>query len=123
MLNREIKFRGKSKDTGAWIYGSLFNASSGLTIIENGGDSRSDFHFVIPRTVGQFIGKKDKRKFDIYEGDIIKRNTGFVFEVEKKMFSLGDKNSAKAFGYDYHEEDEVIGNMFDNPGDCLKKTK
>lgn len=55
---RQIKFRGLRTDGKGWVYGDMFNATTGATIIENGGESLGSFHFVIPESVGQFTGLK-----------------------------------------------------------------
>lgn len=60
-------------------------------------------------------GLKDMWKNERYEGDIIRRITGYVFVEEKKFFRLGDKNCAMCYGYDYHPDDEIIGNIYQNP--------
>lgn len=71
-MSREILFRGKRKDNKLWVEGSLFNAATGLTVIENGGNKREDFHFVIPETVGQYIERIDKNNKKIFKGNILK---------------------------------------------------
>lgn len=72
-MKRDILFKGKRVDNGEWVFGSLFNALSGLTIIENGGDSMSDFNFINPETVCQFTGLLDKNddKILLFEGDLL----------------------------------------------------
>ena len=67
---REIKFRGKRKDNGEWIYGDLIQTKEGIYILpQNSSIYSMGFIEVIPETVGQYINIKDSKKREIYEGD------------------------------------------------------
>ena len=74
---RQIKFRGKRKDTGGWIYGDLVSNGWGYFIInhfgvDNGKIVSSIQVEVISETVGQFTGLRDKGRVEIYMGDVVR---------------------------------------------------
>jgi len=75
-MKREIKFRGKYKRTGEWIFGLLFKGvgcSLGVDkIAYYVGDCFDFYEEVIPETVGQYTGIRHKEtEEELYEGDII----------------------------------------------------
>lgn len=82
---REYKFRGYSKRTKSWVYGSLntHDIHHGVSIVEAG----TIIHDVYPESVGQYIGVKTPNLYgvdwdmmlkrveleltELYEGDIV----------------------------------------------------
>ncbi len=123
---REVEFKAKRKDNGEWVYGSLEH----ITETYKGEDIQEcDIYQivtydgigfdVIPETIGQYAGLKDKNGKKIFEGDIVK---AFYFEKEvigKIEFVYGTfalTNSAISDNQLFiFEKLEVIGNVHDNP--------
>lgn len=79
---REILFRGKSEYNGEWVFGSL-HIEYGETDRDGNRNLdhrilgvRGECYYVIPETVGQFVGVSDKNGKKIFEGDIIRTDNG-----------------------------------------------
>lgn len=106
---REILFRGKRMDNGAWVEGAFcmkdcddpFGEMVDRPSVIKYEDPCSGFWFrVNPETVGQYTGLTDKNGKKIFEGDIIEYNDGFDYFIGEVVFENG------AFGIGC---DEVIG--------------
>lgn len=132
-----IKFRGKRVDTGEWVFGNVIGVDCSYVIaqnmfewVENSGLQGGDWWHVIPDTVGQYTGLKDKNSKEIYEGDILRHkwNSGndiFLETISEVKFSRGafvvdDKKRAdwllSLHALPKWAEIEVIGNIYENPG-------
>lgn len=132
---REIIFRGKRVDNGEWVKGDFVKSKEKCYIHPQANVFKVNYqlsklivlHEVIPETVGQYTGLKDKNGTKIFEGDIVEftdkytRSKGraeIVFEAFKWKYSgcyYGGNPIVWLCIDDRSIEFEVIGNKWDNP--------
>lgn len=108
MLNREIKFRGKSSHDNKWKFGWLIPRCMledpnylNENWIATGNEDECDP--VINESVGQFTGLKDVNGKDIYEGDIVRG----MFEIQ--VGSRVEGRGQNKHSYAIREKKEVVG--------------
>lgn len=121
-MNREIKFRGKSLNTGLWSYGDLRQ--------DNIRRKAYVEYEVDPNTIGQFTGLTDCKGKEIYEGDILSFTVFDAFGGDRQYrgtvrycgsrfmiwLSLdGEVCLDLDWVIEQDDELEIIGNIYDNP--------
>lgn len=122
---REILFRGKNL-LGKWIKGDLLQylGCEKKHIVRH--STGAGGQEVIPSTIGEYTGLKDKNGKRIFEGDILRLayhpEEDVVIEWHDGRFKFRKRNKPKDYGYeslccvqntvDYLK---VIGNIHDNP--------
>lgn len=124
---RTIKFRGKSKKTGEWLYGSLLQRFDCDFIYTDDCNGLFIENEVDTKTIGQFTGLCDKNGKEIYEGDILRlaNSPSSICEVRWNdsitsfciRLSYENELGSKPLGeWAICERDiKIIGNIHDNP--------
>ena len=128
MKIENIKFRGKSKNTGEWLYGDLVrNVEGEFAIVPPFEISMNNYcenYEVDKKTIGQLVAKIRKSNGDIcevYSQDIVKLT---AYDGETQYVIADDRGFVESkflefrtlihFVDDYDVEWEVVGNIYDN---------
>ena len=126
MKVENIKFRGKSKKTGEWLYGDLeYNRKKDMTRIHSYDDEGEYIgqQEVDKETIGQLIAKIRKSNggiCEVYSQDIVKL-TAYDGEIQHVIVDDRGFVESKFLEYrtlihfvdDFDVEWEVIGNIYD----------
>ena len=129
IMNREIKFRGFCEHKNKWLFGcAITNEKNVVVGIKDKGEI--GIFNVIPKSVGQFTGLRDKNGNEIYEGDVV--NMPSMVEGEDGMLCIVEwYEGGYCFAiFDMYDEEgapfswlkdankkcnsEVVGNIFDD---------
>lgn len=130
---RDIKFRGMKDDMSnpCMLYGTLHIRQDSFGTVYTIEHCVGDFEYVqnsvIPSTVGQYTGRKDRNLNKIYDGDIVithfEKTPAYEAYTEKGVVeshwnsfvptTIVDKVHGKNNGIYSHSE--VIGNIYENP--------
>ena len=127
MKIENIKFRGKSKRTGEWLYGDLeYNRKKDIARIHSYDDEGGYIgqQEIDKETIGQLIAKIRKPNGDIcevYSQDIVKLT---AYDGEIQHVIVDDRGFVESKFLEYHTlihfvddfdvEWEVVGNIYDN---------
>ena len=130
-MNREIKFRGKSKKTRKCNYGYLGESKFSIldyvytdkVIFDNVLSFNTDNSAYVVKdlsveeeTIGQFTGLHDKNGYEIYEGDIIRNESCKGIVVYKNGAFVLDLGKSCGCIYLFCLDSLlVVGNIYDNP--------
>ena len=138
-MNERYLYRGKRKDNGEWVTGYLIQGNNTYIVtleaiyymvVSISYMASVEFVEVIPETIGQCTGLKDKNGNWIFEGDIVKfkkfkneyigtiafNDISLAFEIRSKVV-VGAYSEKAIYSHLLCHCDaiEVIGNKWDNP--------
>jgi len=132
MKQREIKFRGYSKDENTWVYGfpyigipETYYSYIVPEWLYNGYPSDGNLVFeksyeVDYKTITQYTGKQDKNGREIYEGDIDSHGYVIMWSERKALFCPHfyqptlERWSEASYPLDA-ESIEIVGNFYETP--------
>ena len=121
---REIRFRGKSLRTGDWVYGSLVVYSRSKTTSDIYDPKTSEYIAIDKKTIGQYIGLKDKNGVEAYQDDLYRPwEDGRIYQItyddQNAAFVLKQVGSGKKWPCNMmmipYSDGGIIGNIHENP--------
>ena len=128
-MMREIRFRAWSEDIREMIQVARLDIKEETIHYENGIKSLNreqelDFWWK-PYVLMQYTGLKDKNGVEIYEGDIVETVYNgevfagvVVYDLSEVDFKVTDGKEKYGRNFQYlagNDENEVIGNIYENP--------
>lgn len=124
-MNERYLFRGRRTDNNKWEMGLLARYNPKYPCAAN---IISEMELLIPvdaKTVGRYIGRSDKNKKKIFEGDILLTDCWHTllvvyFDEDYLQFRVREVVSGRENSIDYYDNSnnvkiEVVGNIYDNP--------
>ena len=130
-MSKAREYRGMRTDNGEWVYGAYVSKNwypspeefdyTGTVVEESNIISYADdclWVAVIPETVGQDTGMKDKNGKSVFDGDIVKTRDDVYFCVwDEYNYEYMFRNEKEDFGIAYvsSEDVEIIGTVYKNP--------
>ena len=126
---REILFRGKTINTGEWVYGYYCPHTFGnfpckdaimpKDMLDSGCWTAER---IISESIGQYTGLTDKNGEKIFEGDLCLCDRHINDRFDKIVFEIKFDECRGFYGENFNEIEayefcmcEIVGNIYDNP--------